>query len=369
MLIILCLYLIALWAIFSKFKLIRWGWASGSAAAMVGLLILATFLALFNYLTPSGRLTVTGRVVQVTPNVSGQIIDIPVKPNVLMKSGEVLFQIDPAPFKYKVSQLEASLAGARQQAEILKTNYLQATANVAGLTAQVAFNAKRLGDIQQLAAEDANTQFQAQDRRNAYETVLAQLDAAKAAQQSAKLAMDSEISGTNTTVAQIEAQLENANWELLQTTIRAPADGYATLVTVSAGDRALQQQGVMSFIVENEITLVGLFSQNGFETIKDGVAVDIVFDNLPGRIYHARVIAIPRGIGQGQVAVSGTLAKTSALGGATVFPAVISIPDTMNHDSLRLGMSGSATAFAPKAGVIGLLASILVWISSYTAYL
>jgi multidrug resistance efflux pump len=369
MLIILCLYVIALWAIFSKFKLMRLGWASGSAAALVGLLILATFLALFNYLTPSGRLTVTGRVVQVTPNVSGQIIAIPVKPNVLVKSGDLLFQIDPAPFKYKVSQLEASLAGARQQAEILKTNYLQSTATVAGLTAQVAFNAKRLGDIQQLAAEDANTQFQAQDRRNAYETVLAQLDAAKAAQQSAKLAMDSEISGTNTTVAQIEAQLENANWELSQTTIRAPADGYVTLVTVSAGDRALQQQGVMSFIVENEITLVGLFSQNGFETVKDGAPVDIVFDNLPGRIYHARVIAIPRGIGQGQVAVSGTLAKTSALGGATVFPAVISIPDAMNHDSLRLGMSGSATAFAPNAGVIGLLASILVWISSYTAYL
>ncbi len=67
--------------------------------------------------------------------------------------------------------------------------------------------------------------------------------------------MDSEISGTNTTVAQIQAQLENANWELSQTTIRAPADGYVTLVTVSVGGRALQQQGVMSFIVENEITL------------------------------------------------------------------------------------------------------------------
>lgn len=369
MLIILCLYIVALWAIFSKFKLVRCGWASGSAAVLVGLLILATFLALFNYLTPSGRLTVTGRVVEVTPNVSGQITAIPVKPNVLVKTGDVLFQIDPAPFQYKVSQLEASLAGARQQVEILKTNYLQATANVTGLTAQVAFNAKRLGDIQQLAAEDANTQFQAQDRRNAYETVLAQLDAAKAAQQNAKLAMDSEISGTNTTVAQIQAQLENASWELSQTTIHAPADGYVTLVTASVGDRALQQRSAMSFIVESEITLVGLFSQNGFETVKDGAPVDIVFDNLPGRIYHARVIAIPKGIGQGQVAVSGTLAKTSALGGATVFPAVLSIPDDMSRDSLRLGMSGSATAFSPHAGVIGLLASILVWISSYTAYL
>ena len=36
---------------------------------------------------------------------------------------------------------------------------------------------------------------------------------------------------------------------------------------------------------------------------------------------------------------------------------------------MRLGMPGAATAFAANAGVIGLLTSILVWISSYTAYL
>ncbi|MEH2513334.1 multidrug resistance efflux pump [Nitrobacteraceae bacterium AZCC 1564] len=369
MLIILCLYVIALWAIFVRFKLVRWGWVSGSVAVFVGALILATFLALFNYLTPAGRLTVAGRVVEVTPNVSGQIIAIPAKPNVLLKTGDVLFQIDPAPFQYKVSQLQASLAAARQQVEILKANYLQASANVMGLTAQVAFNATRLANIEQLASEDANTLFQAQDRKNAYETVLAQLNAAKAAQQSAKLAMDSEISGVNTTVAQIQAQLENANWELAQTTIRAPADGYVTIVTATVGDRAMQAQSTMSFIVENEITLVGLFPQNGFQTVKDGAPVDIVFDNIPGRIYHARVIAIPKGIGQGQVAVSGTLAKTTALGGATTFPAVLSIPDDMSRESLRLGMSGNVTAFAPNAGVIGLLASILAWINSYTAYL
>jgi multidrug resistance efflux pump len=112
-----------------------------------------------------------------------------------------------------------------------------------------------------------------------------------------------------------------------------------------------------------------MFSQNGFQTIKAGAPVDIVFDNVPGRIYHAKITVIPKGIGQGQVAVSGTLARTTALGGATVFPAELSIPDEMSRESLRLGMSGSATAFAANAGVIGLLASILVWISSYTAYL
>ena len=369
MIIILCLYLVALRAVFSKFKLVRWGWLSGTVSLLVGGFILATFLALFNYLTPSGRVTVTGRVVEVTPNVTGQIVTIPVKTNVLVKANDVLFQIDPAPFQYKVSQLQASLAAAKQQVEILKSNYEQATANVSGLTTQVAFNKQRNADIQKLAAEGANTQFQAQDNQNQYETALAQLNAAKAAQQSAKLAMDSEIGGVNTTVAQIQAQLENATWELSQTTIRAPADGYVTLVASTVGDRALQARSVMSFIVENEITLVGMFSQNGFQTIKDGAPVDIVSDNAPGRIYHAKITAIAKGVGQGQVAVSGTLARTTALGGATVFPAEISIPEGMNRDQLRLGMSGSATAFADNAGVIGLLASILVWISAYTAYL
>ena len=369
MIIILCLYLVALWAVFSKFKLVRWGWLSGTVSLLIGGFILATFLALFNYLTPSGRVTVTGRVVEVTPNVTGQILAIPVKPNVPVKANDVLFQIDPAPFQYKVTQLQASLAAAKQQVEILKSNYEQATANVSGLTTQVAFNKQRNADIQKLAEEGANTQFQAQDNQNQYETALAQLNAAKAAQQSAKLALDSEIGGVNTTVAQIQAQLDNANWELSQTTVRAPADGYVTLVTVTVGDRALQMHSAMSFIVEKEITLVGMFSQNGFQTIKEGVAVDIVFDNVPGRIYHAKITAIAKGIGQGQVAVSGTLARTNALGGATVFPAEISIPEGMNRDQLRLGMSGSATAFAGNAGVIGLLASILVWVGSYTAYL
>ena len=369
MVIILCLYIAALWAIFSRFKLVRWGWLSGTVSVLVGVFILATFLALFNYLTPSGRVTVTGRVVEVTPNVTGQIVAIPVKPNVPVKANDVLFQIDPAPFQYKVTQLQASLAAAKQQVEILKSNYEQATANVSGLTTQVAYNKKRLADIQTLAAEDANTQFQAQDKQVQYETVSAQLDAAKAAQQSAKLALDSEIGGVNTTVAQTQAQLDNAAWELSQTDIRAPADGYVTVVALTVGDRALQARSAMSFIVENEITLVGMFSQNGFQTVKEGAAVDIVFDNIPGRIYHAKITAIPKGVGQGQVAVSGTLARTNALGGATVFPAEISIPDEMSRESLRLGMSGSATAFADNAGVIGLLASILVWISSYTAYL
>src|SRR3954471_10743048 len=109
MLIILTLYVVLVWLVFSKFKLVRWGWISGTVAVLGGAFILAVFLAMFNYLTPSGSFTIVARVIEVTPNVSGQITDIPVKPNVPIKAGAVLFKIDPAPFQYKVDQLEASL--------------------------------------------------------------------------------------------------------------------------------------------------------------------------------------------------------------------------------------------------------------------
>jgi multidrug resistance efflux pump len=369
MLIILTLYLILIWLVFSKFKLIKWGWGSGAVTVFVGALILALFLAMFNYLTPSGSFVVVARVVEVTPNVSGQVTAIPVQPNVPVKSGAVLFQIDPAPFQYKVAQLEASLVQAKQQAQQLKANYEQVTANVEGLTKQLAYNTQRLADIQKLTGQQAQSVFREQDTQVQFETVSAQLLSAKAAQQSAKLAVDSEIGGVNTTVAQIQAQLDNANWELEQTTIRAPGDGYVSVMAVAVGDRALQAHSLMSFIISDEIAIVGMFSPNGFQTITPGAVVKLVFDDVPGRIYQATILEIPRGVGQGQVATSGMLARVGSIGGAKAYPAQISIPDGIDRTHLRLGMPGTATAFADNAGIIGLLMSILVWISSYTAYL
>jgi len=61
-------------------------------------------------------------VVEVAPSVSGQVIAIPVCPNVPVKAGAKLFQIDPAPIKFKADQLEAPLAGAKQQAVQLRSS-------------------------------------------------------------------------------------------------------------------------------------------------------------------------------------------------------------------------------------------------------
>jgi multidrug resistance efflux pump len=369
MLIILSVYVVLVWLVFSKLKLVKWGWGSGTVAVLIGAFILAVFLAMFNYLTPSGKFVIVSRVVEVTPNVSGQVLAIPVERNVPVKAGAVLFQIDPQPFQFKVAQLDASLAQAQQQARQLKASYEQAGANVDGLTKQLAYNSKRLADIQKLMSADAATLFKEQDNQVQVETVTYQLQAAKAAQLNAKLAMDSEIGGVNTAVAQIQAQLEDAKWQLDQATIRAPGNGYVTAMALAVGDRTTAARSVMSFIITDEITLIGMFSPNGFQTIKPGAAVKLVFDNDPGRIHHATILDIPLGVGQGQVAVSGTLVRAGSIGGANAFPVQISLPEDINREHLRLGMPGTATVFSDSAGVIGLIMSILVWVSSYTAYL
>jgi len=369
MLIIAGLYAILVWLLFSRLKLLRWGWVSGTLVVVVGASILAAFVAMFNYLTPSGSFVIVARVVEVTPNVSGQIVEIPVQPNVPVKAGTVLFRIDPAPFKYQVDQLAASLAQAQQQVKELRGSYVQATANVDGLEKQLAFHNKRLADYQQMVSQYAESEFRLQDTQVQQETVAFQLQAAKAAQLNAKLAMDSEINGVNTAVANIQAQLADAGWKLEQTTFRAPADGYVTLLAATVGDRALLARSVMSFIVTEETYIVGMFQPNGFDTIKPGARVKMVFDERPGRIYHAEITDIPRGVGQGQAKASGMLARVGSVGGTRAYPAGISIPKDIERSELRVGMPGTATVFSDEAGPIGLLMSILVWVSSYTAYL
>jgi multidrug resistance efflux pump len=369
MLIILALYLILTWLVFAQFRLVRLNWISGTIAAAIGVFILAVFVALLNSLTPNGRITVAARVIEVTPNISGEVIAVPVKPNVPVKAGTVLFQIDPTPFRYKVTQLEAALVAAEQNAKVLKANYEQQTANVGVLDGQFAYHQKRLNDLQIALRGGAETEFRIQDVQNQFDTTSNQLQAAKAAQLSAKLALNSEIGGVNTSIVQTRAQLDHARWELDQTTVRAPGDGSVTGMALAVGDRVTPVRTVMSFIVSSEVMIVGMFSQNGFRTIRTGADVTLVFDNDPGRLHHGKITEIVEGVGQGQIAVSGTLARTNAIGGTSVFPAVISIPANVDPHSLRLGMSGTATVFAENAGVIGLIATILIWVSSYTAYL
>jgi multidrug resistance efflux pump len=366
--IIAILYICLAWLVF-HFNLLPWNWPWRIVTALLGCFILAIFVALLNTLTPSGRIAVVGRVVEVTPNVAGTVTSIPVEPNVLVKAGTILFQIDPAPYETKVKQLQASVAEARQKVEQLKAQVELAVADVAGLISQLDYAERRRDDLEKLARTSATSQFTFQDAIAKADLLTAQLQAARAREINARLALGSEIDGVNTTVAQLNAQLENAQWELEQTTIRAAGDGYVSTLTLAVGARAVPLRGALSFILANEIMIVGVFDQNGFKNIKRGASAKLVFANRPGEVYYSAITDVVRGIGQGQVAVSGTLARAEAVGTSTTYPASIDLPKNIDPDMLRLGMVGTATVISDNAGPIGLLATVLLWAKAYAAYL
>ncbi len=125
MFIIALLYILIVWLVFAKLKWLRWGWGTGTATILLGLFVAALFAGFLSYLAPTGRVIVISRVVEVTPNVSGQITEIPVKANELVKANTVLFKIDATPYDAQVRTIEAQLGF--QELRLSQMKQLQAS--------------------------------------------------------------------------------------------------------------------------------------------------------------------------------------------------------------------------------------------------
>jgi multidrug resistance efflux pump len=214
MIIIALLYIALVWLIFFRFRLLRFNWPWRIVTVVLGVTILAVFLGLLSYLTPSGRIVVAGRVVEVTPNVAGTVTALPISPNTLVEAGTVLFQIDPTPYQTKVKQLAAALAEAVQKVDQLKASLDRASADVANLDFQLGYSRQRFADTERLARTSAVSEFSRQDAAVKVQSLVAQVEAAKANQRSARSAVESQIDGENTTVAQLSRSLKalSGNW-------------------------------------------------------------------------------------------------------------------------------------------------------------
>src|SRR4051812_145532 len=191
MLIIATLYGLLAWLVF-RFRLLPWNWPWRIVTVLVGVAILTFFVGLLNYLTPSGRIVVVSRVLEVTPNVAGQVTTIAAERNALLKAGATLFEIDRSPYDFKVRQLKAALVDAKQKAEQLKGHVDLAEADVGAARAQVALTGQRRTDLERLARTDAASQFRVQDATTQAQLATAQLQAAQARGTNARLALEAD---------------------------------------------------------------------------------------------------------------------------------------------------------------------------------
>jgi RND family efflux transporter MFP subunit len=309
MVIVAVLYAVLVWLIFFKLGWLRWSWGSGTVTVLLGVLLCTVFVGFLSYVAPTGRVTVISRVVEVTPNVSGQITEISVPANQMVKADTILFKIDPTPYEAQVRTIEA----------------------------QLKFQELRLSQMQQLQASSSGRAFDVEQRQ-------AEVD-------------------------QLRAQFDKAQYDLDQTTIRAPADGYVGTLTLNKGDRATPSKSVMSFILADATRLIGIFSQNGFQTIKPGARVQFALSNNPGHLYSSTIEEIAAGVGEGQIASSGTLARVTSLPMTTEYPAVIERPRDIEPAALRPGMSGTATVYAPNSAPLDTIGWILLYGRAFALYL
>jgi Multidrug resistance efflux pump len=101
-------------AVFKIFRIPVNKWTVPTAV-LGGIFMIAGILLVMNYNHP---FTATARIYFATtpimPTVKGRVIEVPVKPNMPLKDGDVLFRIDPRPYQYVVDKKKAMLAEAEQ---------------------------------------------------------------------------------------------------------------------------------------------------------------------------------------------------------------------------------------------------------------
>ncbi|PWF50166.1 HlyD family secretion protein [[Kluyvera] intestini] len=200
------------------------------------LLVLAVALAagwwLWNFYmqapwTRDGK--VRAEQVSITPQVSGSITELNIKDNQLVKAGDILFRIDDTPYKIAVLNAQAQLA--RAQTDLSKAN------NEA--------NRRRHLSKNYISAEDLDT-------------------------------ANINVKAMQASVNAAEAALQQAQWQLSQTQVKAPVDGWITNLSTRTGNYATAGQPLFALIDSHSFYVVGYFEETKLRHIREGAAAQIV---------------------------------------------------------------------------------------------
>jgi RND family efflux transporter MFP subunit len=259
---------------------------------------------------PSGPALVVRHSVQIVPDVAGQVIDVPVSPNVPVKVNDVLFRIDPVPFQSQVDALDA----------------------------QLKFAQLRFEQMSELASKQAGRVFDVQQH-------------------------ESE-------VKQLNAQLDGARWNLEHTVVRAPADGYITNLALRKGARVsnLPLAPVMAFIDTSETMIGAEIAQIYSRYIEPGQKVEATFKLFPGHIFTGRVESVIQAIASGQTEVSGAAITPKAVQSAPFVVRLI-LDDADIARRLPAGATGTAAIFTDHIKVAHIIRRVMLRMTAYLNYI
>jgi RND family efflux transporter MFP subunit len=195
--------------------------------------------------TRDGR--VRADVINVAADVTGVVVDVPVKDNQPVRKGDLLMQIDPEHYQLAVKQAEAMVASRKATWEMRKVN------------------ASRRKDMDALV-------ISAENREDAS-------NVANSAQADYQLAL---------------AQLEAAQLNLQRTKVLAAVDGYVTNLNVHRGDYARIGEAKMAVVDKNSFWVYGFFEETKLPHVKIGDPADMQL--MSGEVMKGHVESIARAI-------------------------------------------------------------------------
>ncbi|MCU9949082.1 HlyD family secretion protein [Pseudomonas solani] len=274
---------------------------------------IAAFVLLFVYflaadlwmpITPQAQLT--RPVLRLAPRVSGQVLDIVVSNNAHVQAGQLLFRLDPEPFRLAVNAAELALEQAAQDNAELDASLAAARADklAADASAQeLARETERLGKL--VASQHVSRQLfeQTQSQRAA-----ASAKVAAASARIHQLAAERGAAGDdNLRLRQARNALDQARLQLQYSEVRAERAGTLSNLQLSPGAFVAAGSPVAA-LVADEADVSADFREKALRYVGLGDGASVVFDALPGRIFAARVSAIDAGVKEGQLDANGDLA-------------------------------------------------------------
>lgn len=227
--------------------------------------------------------------VSVSSQISGQIKILYADFNSEVKAGQLLAQIDPATYEYRVRSAEADLDAARASVLTAQANNLVTRAAVSRAQTDLA-EAKRVHE-RNLKLIDQG--FIAQSEADRTRAALATAEEALKGVQAQQGVTDAQIKTAQATVAQREALLAQARVDLGRTEIKSPVGGIVIKRAVEQGQTvaASLQAPEMFVIAQNlsDMQVDASIDEADVGRIRNGQKASFTVDAFPGQTFEGEV--------------------------------------------------------------------------------
>ena len=236
--------------------------------------------------------------VTVSAEVSGPIVAVLVRENQRVRRGDVLFRIDPRPFRIALAQAEAQLHAAQVQVTQIETQIQGTGGDIAGARANITFTQRALDRQQELLDRGFTTRARYDEALHAVQEARERLANAQAEAERARSALRQGPVSNQPAIEAAMVARERALLDLRRTEVRAPSDGIVTQTQrLQVGNGVVPGLAVVTIVRGGETWVEANFKETDLARMQVGQPVEIDLDAYPDAEIHGRVASIGAGTG------------------------------------------------------------------------